>query len=114
MVNESSAARSPGSSFQNPQATSPNNPESRKRSVNSRVGRLEVALTLDPWASTSSAESGLGANGDFIVANIVMSGKAEVKPARMALSHSRPSGLMNACFFWLHPFRQRPSSPTRG
>jgi hypothetical protein len=66
LVNESNASRSPGFSFQNPQATSPNSPESRNRSVNSRVGRLDVAFTLDPCANTRSAASVFGAKGAFI------------------------------------------------
>jgi hypothetical protein len=66
LVKESSASRNPGFSFQNPHATSPKSPESRSRSVNPRVGKLEVQLTLDPCASTKSAASVFGANGAFI------------------------------------------------
>jgi len=80
MVNESSAARSPGSSFQKPQATSPKRPESRSRSVKPRVGMLEVALTLEPWAKTSSALSFFGANGAFTIRDMVKICGPAVKP----------------------------------
>jgi hypothetical protein len=98
-VKASSASRNPGLSFQNPHATSPKSPESRNRSVNSRVGELDVQLTLDPCASTNSAASVFGANGAFI---------PEVEAASPPLNHQKSVDDFASTLF---PFGSRIETP---